>query len=228
MAKKTDDSQVETHDDNQADDALDAKLDAKLNAALTNHMKRLSASLEKRFESISASLQPKEPEAPAAPDDVAGKVAALEKLLLNERRAREEAETAREAERQARNRQEEDSMLASSLRDAGITAPDVADAVHALLRTKGKVARDESGEVRFKTMDKYGSEQLLPLKEGLGQWVKNEGKAFLPAVPVRGTGATKTGVGKDAQRSGKEDAKAEARNVLAELLGTDNEDEDEM
>lgn len=202
------------------------ELDAKLNAAITNHGKRQAASLSKLLDEKFSQFAPPPKDEPK-PDDTAGKLASLEAMLKSERQARMDADKAREDSENRRKLDEQRGAVATALRDAGVN-PTMARAAQALLEAEGRVVRDDSGAVGFKTVDKYGGERVAPLGDGLAEWFKGDGKPFIPAKQVGGSGAgpSKTPAGGGTKPAPKpptpeergQDAIAAARADLARAL----------
>lgn len=180
-----------------------------VNAAITSHSKRQETKIA---ELIAAAIKPAEstekPAGEGKPDANSAALAKLQADLAQERRAREDEKREREAERAKALRNEQSAALATALRDAGVTDKTMARAAQAMLESEGVVTRDDSGAIKFKTVDKYGTEVLADLSEGLSAWSKSDGLAFMPPRKVAGSGNNPPKGG--APASGKPDPKAEA------------------
>lgn len=218
-------------DDGEKPEYITAEeLDKRLNGALSGYSKRI----EKKFEelvtkALSTKAEEKPDDAPAGGkpgDEVAAKLAKMERDLAAANKRAEETEKARAEEAAQAKRQEERAALRNALHEAGITDAIQARAAQALLESDAKVVRDEDGAIRFKTADKYGVEALVDLGKGLTEWAKSEGQVFLPAKKVAGSGSkTPRTSGDGGKPDPKAQAIAEARAILrAELLGEDADD----
>lgn len=190
-----------------------------VNAAITTHSKRQETKIA---ELIAAAIKPAEqaPEKPAggAPDATSAALAKLQADLAQERKAREDERREREAERAKALKNEQSAALATALRDAGVTDKVMARAAQAMLETEGVVTRDDSGAIRFRTVDKYGTETLVDLSEGLSAWTKTDGQAFLPPRKVAGSGNTPPRGG--APTGGKPDPKSEKMAEAREIFNS--------
>lgn len=205
--------------------------DKKLNAAISAHTKRL----EKKFTELLAT-KPKtgegEAEGDPAGDKAGGTKAAetdpalkkLEAKLAAMEKERDAERSAREQATAAGRRKEERAALATGLRDAGVINPVHAKSAQAMLESEGRIVRDDdTDEIMFKTFDKYGTETLVPLIEGLSAWTKSdEGAHFLPARKVDGSGGGNARTQKGGHKlSEKQQKDAEAREVLSAFLSGD-------
>lgn len=194
--KKPEETETEETEETEGEDELNERI----NAVVTSHTKRLEKKIGKQFDELKALLVKTEPDTDAdEPDTDADEPAAktkdadtrrLEKRVAAaekkaqaaEQREREQAEKARSSE--------ERSLVAGALTKAGVTNPALHEAALALLFSKGQVMRDEAGHVRVKGKDKYQLEAVLDVDSGVAQWLKAEGKAFLPPADAGGSGAS--------------------------------------
>jgi hypothetical protein len=194
----------------EPDEPDDDALNERINAIVTSHTKRLQKTLSKQFDEIRALLAKPEPAADETETDeteadeteakpakdaasrrLEKRVAAAEKrAAAAEEREKKQAEQARAAE--------ERSTIGAALTKAGITNPTLHEAALSLLANKGMIARDDAGLVRIKGKDKYQLEELLDVDTGVAQWLKTDGKAFLPPTDAGGSGASpSTGAGSE-------------------------------
>jgi hypothetical protein len=182
--------------------------------------KSFTKTLDERLAALSESMKPKDepapaPEAKKGPDP---EVLALRKRLDEAEKARKSEQEAREAERQARLRDEEDAALRRALRTAGIDDEDLLDGAAALHLRRNNVARDEAGRVCYRAKDKYNEEKLVPIEEGIKEWAaSSSGKKYVPASGVEGSGS-KPRSGSRPGAGGK-NSKMDAVNALARLSG---------
>lgn len=103
------------------------------------------------------------------------------------------AEKAQQEQTEKTRRSEEDSAVQASLTKAGVSDPRVARAIVLSLRSEELISRDdETGKIVFRTVDKYGTETFVDPDSGISKWIKNEGKAFLPAIHAQGSDAPRT------------------------------------
>jgi hypothetical protein len=202
------------------------------NRAAADHGKRLQAKYEKQLEeerskreTLQAQLDElrtpkeepegkgkKEPKEDARAKEFEARMAAIEKERAAERTALADKERkAQEAE--------ERSVALDALKDIGVTgAP--AQAAHLLLKTEGKIARDEDGKLVF-VVPKDGYTDRLSIADGVKEWAGTEaGKAFLPPKGVSGSGNK----GGSNTRAGKGPASraervAEARQAILAAFG---------
>lgn len=200
-----------TGDDSNDDD--DEDNDRKINAIVTNRVNRALKPLTKQIAdltaAIAASKKAPEPdddddddddaETPPAPGKKpegkpskgeSRKLSSMEKRL---KAAEERAEQAEKAQKEAADKaklQEENSSIFAALAKSGISDSKVQRAIASTLREDELIVRDEeTGKLRFKSVDKYGTEDLVDTEIGIGKWLKGEGKSFLPALPTSGSGA---------------------------------------
>lgn len=233
MGKTTDDKSGNKTGDDAGGDAGDGPkfvtaddLARVVNAAITTHTKRLETKIA---EQIATALKvPEKTEEKTGgdgkPDPMAAQLAKITADLAQERKAREDEKREREAERSKALRMEQSAALATALRDAGIVDKTMAKAAQALLESDGVVTRDDAGAIKFRTVDKYGTETLVELSEGLAGWSKGDGMAFMPARKVAGSGTTapKSGSTSSGKPDPKAEALAEARSVFNEFLAGSN------
>lgn len=199
-----DELESETPDGDDGDDDIDAKI----NAAITNRFKSFEKRIEKTLADTVAKLASAKPSEEDDGDDdategdpdagpakkpidsaAARKLAKIEKDLKREREARERAEAEAKTTEDKRKAAEEDQSLESALRDKGVTNPVQLKAAKAMLKAEGRVIRDEAGQIRLAGKDKHGYDVQFDMDSGVEAWVKSdEGKTFLPARQVGGTG----------------------------------------
>lgn len=186
--------------------------DRRINAIVTNRVNRALKPLSKQIADLTAALaasakkpEPGEGEGEGDDEDEespppkraskasAGeskKLSALEKRVKDAEDRASKAEQAQKEQSEKALRAEEDGAIGVALQKAGFTDPKVIRAITLSLRADELIVRDEeTGKVRFKSVDKYGSEDLVDPDSGLGKWLKSDGKSFLPAVAASGSGA---------------------------------------
>lgn len=107
------------------------------------------------------------------------KLAAIEKRLADETKAREEAEG-------ARKRDQLEAAAKDALVKAGVPAERVRHAM-AVLKQDGVLDFTAEGKPGWKGKDKYQVDTVLGVDDGAAAWVKSDdGKAFLPASNAGG------------------------------------------
>jgi hypothetical protein len=179
------------------DDGGDDESDKKMNALVTARLKRfeegLTTTITKLLETrLAATPTPEEKPSKGKKEgetDTDVRLKELQAKLDDERKARIQSDKDREEAEARRKNGEKSRSLAAALADAGVS-PQLREAAQALLETKGRVVLNEDGSVGFKTKDKYGQESVSDLKDGLGDWFKDEGKAFVPAKGAGGSGVS--------------------------------------
>lgn len=209
---ETDETETEGEETEENEDSsTDEDSNRKLNAMITNRMKRETKSLTKMISDLNAkidALAPKtktddeEEDSDEEVEEVAvstkkkpaqeksKKLASLEKRVKDAEDRAAAAEKAQIESAEKSKRQDEDSKMYAVLAKSGITDSKVAKAIILTLRQDELLVRDEdTNQIRFKTVDKYGTEDLVDPEAGLGKWFKSDGKAFLPAIQVGGSGA---------------------------------------
>jgi hypothetical protein len=213
--KKPDDDEDDKPDGEKPDgDDDDEDDDRKINAIVTSRVNRALKPLLKEITGLKEALTKAtaKPDSDDEDDDDADdgetppaagkkpegkpskgesrKLSAMEKRL---KAAEDRADAAEKAQKEAADKaklQEENSTIYAALAKAGISDPKVQRAVASTLREDELIVRDEeTGKIRFKSVDKYGTEDLVDPESGLGKWLKSDGKAFLPAVAAGGSGA---------------------------------------
>ena len=187
-------------------DEDDEDQDRKINAIVTSRVNRALKPLTKTIEALTSRLealsQPRSTdedeeetdEEPAPRKGKSGgeskKLTALERRLKDAEDRAAKAEQAQKDQAEKALRQEENASISAALTKAGVTDPRVVRAITLALREEEMIVRDEeTGRVRFKTVDKYGTEDFVDPDSGVAKWLKSDGKAFLPAVPASGSGA---------------------------------------
>ncbi len=209
------------------------------NAAMASHSTRLKKSLQKDLEeSVGKLLSPlmeqiaalsggagKTKAEGAGGGDPAEQLAAKYQDTINrlEQRAKEldaqvqSERTEREKERSERLRGEENSALASALREAGVPEGKLRAAI-ALHKEDGLVGRNDEGKVVYK-IQKTGYVDEVELADGVKAWMSSkEGQEFAPARGVGGSGSG-PGTGKKLPPNGKPDKKAAARQLFHQAFG---------
>lgn len=221
---KPDDDEEETPGEGDEEEDDDEDDDRKINAIVTNRVNRALKPLTKQIADLTAALAAKaKPESDDEDDDdeeetprsskkgKSGvpdkKLTALEKRVKDAEERAANAEKAQQEQAAKAKIQEENAVIGAALQKAGITDPKVVKAITLSLREDELIVRDEeTGKPRFKTVDKYGSEDLVDPEVGIGKWIKTDGKAFVPAVQASGSGAGGTGL---QQTNGTKMSKAE-------------------
>jgi hypothetical protein len=130
------------------------------------------------------------------------------------RRKLEESEKQRQDTELAQARAKQRAELEKELERAGVDAARRPGAL-ALLYTEQQRVREEDGKIGFVVQKEWG-EELVPIKDGVNEWLKtDEGKAYLPATPVAGSGNTggRAPIGKDGKPS-----RAELINALGNFI----------
>jgi hypothetical protein len=188
----------EPDDEEDVNDALDPE---KVNKAITSHLKRFMKQLDAKFETLLAPYSERfeklEAAISAGPADDKDRekskeaenaaLAKLKKELDAEKAARLDMEKRAADEREKARASQREHMVISSLAKAGITNPTVAKAAASLLLPA--VDHAEDGRVVYKRQNKFGLDEEIDVESAIGEWTKSEdGKAFLPAKPVKGAG----------------------------------------
>ena len=190
--------------------------DARMNAIATNHIKRAVTGLSKKTqEMVSEALAPvlnqmaemsevvrllKEP-----PDDSSSKgkgkdpgTAAFEaelkkrdKELADLRTAVDSAEAEKQAVIDKEQETEKATLVSEALGKHGLTGIKAA-ATAALLEKQGRVRRDDAGNVLFVIPGSgyLGEDEFLELDDGIGGWLKDDGKDLAPARGSQGSGGS--------------------------------------
>jgi hypothetical protein len=106
----------------------------------------------------------------------------------------DQSELERKAEADKRITEERRNAARAALVDAGMPADRVKHAL-TFLESEGLIATDEKTGVHgFRGKDKYGAPLIIAGKEGAAAWLgTDDGKAYLPAKAVNGTGDTAGG-----------------------------------
>lgn len=192
------------------------------NAALANHGKRLTTSFQKMMTETVGSLAERmsqpvaQPPADATPEpEWKAQLSAMQKRVEAAERKATEAESRRAEQEAARTRDEERSSLASALRQEGLDETRIKAATALLYTEEKRIVRSPEGKIAFK-LQRQGFEDEVDLSAGIKEWLKtDDGKAFMPARGVSGSGATAATNG---SRSGGKPSKAELREQLARQL----------
>lgn len=170
-----------------------------IGARLQAFKKAFMKDIESMFAPIVAKLDEIKAAPAAAPEDkpgdkqvvdkqVEGRIAALQKQLDAANAAQKAADEEREAEKEKARAAQRESMVTSALAKIGISNPTVAKAAAGLLMPA--VAHAEDGRVIYKRMNKFGIEDELDVEQAVNDWAKtDDGKAFIPAKKVAGTGS---------------------------------------
>lgn len=122
------------------------------------------------------------------PPDVQKRIDEIERSnkRLTEENATSKAEAARE--RLANQQAEERQILRKELAASGVSEERIDGALALLYTERKKVKRDGEGKIRFSTT-KDGYPEDVDVSVGVAEWTKSaEGKAYLPADNVSGTG----------------------------------------
>ncbi len=178
----------------------------RINAIVTSRVKRALKPLEDMVKSLAETVGKMSPTKQADQDDeddeddeeqepgkkpdtaVARKLDKLNKQLKNEREARKQAENAQKEAEEKRKRDEMRTHTNAALAKHGIKDPMLAKGAISILEENGVITRDDEGKIKYKSTDKYGIESLVEVDAGISQWIKGEGKSFLPAVDAGGSG----------------------------------------
>lgn len=175
-----------------------------VNGAVSTHMSRLSEKMAKEAQERDASIHEKldslKKEPDPKPDPKAGKGTDIEQAILNataplrkeleeQKEARAQmAAKAKEAQ-QAKEAQEEETALFGALTSKNVPKP-LAEA--AISRLRDSLKRDEKNELSMIVQEtgptgKY--EEQVSVEEGVNRFLAtDDGKFFLPAKPVAGSG----------------------------------------
>jgi hypothetical protein len=183
---KTDTKQTESGDETAEPKYLTVE---DFNKAASSRDRRLEAKLEKLLSEKLASL------ITAAPTPAADATPAEASKADRESDARIKAMEAKMADSEARAknaedkraREEESRLLSDALAEKGITGARQKAAM-ALLREEAKISRDSEGRVVFH-VQREGYVDPLDVAAGIDEWVKGDGREFLPARGVSGSGA---------------------------------------
>lgn len=175
----------------------------RINAIVTNRVKRemkgVLSQLTQMQELIKTLAQPKQTEAdededqepakkPAEDPKALKKLTKLERELAEERAERIKAQKERAEEHEKARRNEMRNLFQSALAEHGVSDPRLMRAALDQLEQDGYMVREEDGKVKFKGQDKYGIETNFDPKTGIKTWIQQEGKSFVPAVDVGGSG----------------------------------------
>lgn len=214
--------ETETSEDGEESDSdREAAENRRINAIVTSRVKRelkpLTAMLTTMQESLNKLSKPSEEEetgesgegegaetpagekpakrAPArgeADPVVSRKLTKLERELADERAARKRAEEERTQELERGKKSEMRSVFSAILTELGVTDRHLLRSALGILEEDGIMVRDEDGKVKFKGTDKYGIETMYDPKIGLKTWIAGDGKSFVPAIDVGGSGTGPT------------------------------------
>lgn len=185
-------------------DEARAEVSAMMNGAISNHLTRFRGSMSEDLEKIKGELSssfsgvleefkksiPASQPAKGKKDD-AGDVSKIEaeysaRLADLEKRYNDE-KAAREQERQSNLKNEERNTLATVLISKGADPNRVKAAVALLHTEEQRVSRNKDGSIVFK-IQREGYADPLPLEKGVEEYLAGEGKFFLAAKPVGGSG----------------------------------------
>lgn len=181
----------------------------RVNAVVTSRLKRELRPFQKMILDLATQIEAlKNPVAPEGDEDdddeehpaatparrKAGpeskKLTALERRVKDAEDRAAKAELAQKDQEGKSRRSEENVAVSQALAKAGVTDQKVIRAITLSLREDDLISRDEeTGKVRFKLIDKYGSEDFVDPDSGVAKWIKSDGKVFLPALPASGSGA---------------------------------------
>lgn len=162
-------------DNNQNQES--AEVEEKLSLDQVNQIvnKAISArfkSFESKFEEFANKVAPKE----QPKEEKLSEVASLRKQLENLVKERDEEKSKRK-DVNLRN------TVKEQLLQTGISQTMIKPAMAMLIDSDKLVAYDDEENLVFKSEEGYQS-----LQEGIGSWIKNEGKIFQPAKNVTGSG----------------------------------------
>jgi hypothetical protein len=180
------------------------------NAANSAHHARISKVMDQRFDELKTEMsgsfqemlkdfKPSDPpsggtngskEGNGESTEIVEKLRAEYEARMSEMEKKWEAERKRgEEERLKALRAEERGELESALRSAGVADERLRGAVALLYTEDKRVGRDKDGKIVFR-VPKEGYTDELSLSDGITEWIKtNEGKHYMPARPVGGSGA---------------------------------------
>jgi len=166
-------------------DALKPTIVEIANESAAAHVTKRNVSFEKklteRFEQEKASFQQKQE--PQEEDQEKLSLKALNaKLQENDKKLRDELK----AEKEAGHRKSMKSSLEQQLLKGGIPASMLKAVVAQLVHEDKLVDIDQEGSPVFKVNSFNG--EVLPLEDGVSQWMKTEGKSFVPQPVGRGAG----------------------------------------
>jgi len=165
------------------------KLDEKVTKAVADAVAAASNSAEEEGDD-------KDKKKSKADSALERRLAKVQEDLDNERTAREQAEAARKTDALH-------NAARAELAKAGVPAERIPHAM-AYLQVQGLLDFAEGDAPGFKGKDRYGSETVLPMSEGVSAWAKtDDGKAYLPPSGAQGDGQGNGGAG-----SGRRDASA--------------------
>lgn len=215
-----------------AADAQEKRFAEIANRAAADHAKRTAAKYEKQLEEQKAryeamlaeradpaKVEPKpEPKGNPAEDLMAVRMKEMEArdAAREKERAKEKAEF--EEKKAAALVAEERAATIEALKEIGVSGPP-AQAAHLLLRSEGRLGRDDDGKVVF-LEPKEGYTDKSPVGEGIKRWADTEaGKAFLPPKGVGGSGNKGGGNARGPKATTRAERVAEARNALVAAFG---------
>lgn len=168
-------------------------LGAQIQDALSGALGPLTERLDK-FEAGAGKQQQGQQQAAISPE-LQKQLDLLKKRADDAEAARKKAEDEQKAGYEKSRRREERDALGAALRKAGI--PDaLASAAVSMLSEKGIIKRGDDDSIGWVHED-----ESLPLDKGVATWMKSdEGKQFLPARPVAGSGAGRNGTIQQGQK----------------------------
>lgn len=203
------------------------QLDAKLNKAITGHFKReMPKFAEQIGAQVIAAMKPSagdddtnddagaggagagdgagkgaKGKGGGQSDEVTAHIKRLEKQVADEKAARLKSENATKEAEQRRLATEENDLITKALMGAGVKDETHIEAALLLHRGRGRVKRNEEGEVVYvpgKDVDP------LPLAKGISDWAKSdEGKKFMPPSGAGGSGGRSPKAADGSGKSGK-------------------------
>lgn len=159
---------------------------------LQRQEKKLIAEIDNRMAAILERLPQKQEDAPTAQASAADPKAEVEKMRREFQKRMDAMEQERAQEKRTALQSEEKNRLMETLTSAGLDAPRIKAATALLYNSEQRIGRAADGSIIFKGKDQFGDAELS-LEEGVRSWLNtDDGKFFLPARNVGGSGTAAT------------------------------------
>lgn len=212
-------------------DELDTRISKIANAAQSSHATRMQRQFDKKLAEVTSTLTSQIAELKEAlaassqrkgedsddKNDVGKIQEHYERKFQKLQQEVQEERKAREQEHSLRRTSEERSALSDALRAGGVDGPLLKSALALLYTEEKRVIRTEDGEIAFR-LNKDGFEEEVSLSEGIAEWLASaEGKHYIPARNVSGSGAT--GPSPSQKKGGKRTKEDAARELEEALFG---------
>ena len=170
---------VDTKDEQQKDTPsylTEEAANEKINSAITNRTKAIQKEFQKSLDEFRASLLPKQPE------EVVKEVKPNTEELIEMRKKFQLMEQKEAVSREKVIRSE----IKDNLLSLGVEPHLIKAAIAQLLHEDKLVSYNDQDQIVFKKFD-----EQIDLTKGLTEWVKSDGKIFLPQKGAAGSGSKK-------------------------------------